>query len=67
MKPDGAQKLSLKWVMDSLPACPYYFRTFSRWVEDLTAANFAIVHCREPLHPETGRPLSLLIVARPSV
>jgi cyclopropane fatty-acyl-phospholipid synthase-like methyltransferase len=46
---------------------PYYFRTFSRWVEDLTAANFAIVHCREPLHPETGRPLSLLIVARPSV
>ena len=46
---------------------PYYFRTFSRWVEDLTAANFAIVHCREPLHPETGRPLSLLIVAGPSV
>jgi 2-polyprenyl-3-methyl-5-hydroxy-6-metoxy-1,4-benzoquinol methylase len=46
---------------------PYYFRTFSRWVEDLTAANFAIVHCREPLHPETGRPLSLLIIARPSV
>jgi cyclopropane fatty-acyl-phospholipid synthase-like methyltransferase len=45
---------------------PYYFRTFSRWVEDLTAANFAIAHCREPLHPETGRPLSLLIVARPS-
>jgi SAM-dependent methyltransferase len=47
------------------PGMPYYFRTFSRWVEDLTAANFAIVHCREPLHPETGRPLSLLIVARP--
>ena len=46
---------------------PYYFRTFSRWVEDLTAANFAIIHCREPLHPDTGRPLSLLIVARPSV
>ena len=45
---------------------PYYFRTFSRWVEDLTAAKFAIVHGREPLHPETGRPLSLLIVARPS-
>jgi 2-polyprenyl-3-methyl-5-hydroxy-6-metoxy-1,4-benzoquinol methylase len=44
---------------------PYYFRTFSRWVEDLTEANFAIVHCREPLHPQTGRPLSLLIVARP--
>ncbi len=45
---------------------PYYFRTFSRWVEDLTAAHFAIVHCREPLHPETGKPLSLLLVARGS-
>jgi cyclopropane fatty-acyl-phospholipid synthase-like methyltransferase len=45
---------------------PYYFRTFSRWVEDLTAAQFAIVHCREPLHPETGKPLSLLMVCRGS-
>jgi SAM-dependent methyltransferase len=43
---------------------PYYFRTFSRWVEDLTAAGFAIAHCQEPPHPETARPLSLLIVAR---
>jgi len=43
---------------------PYYFRTFSRWVEELTAARFAIVHCQEPPDPETGKPLSLLIVAR---
>jgi len=43
---------------------PYYFRTFSNWVEELTAAGFAIAHCQEPPHPETGRPLSLLIVAR---
>jgi hypothetical protein len=43
---------------------PYYFRTFSRWVEELTAAGFAIVHCQEPPDPENGKPLSLLIVAR---
>ena len=43
---------------------PYYFRTFSRWMEELSAAGFSIVRCREPLHPETGRPLSLLLVAR---
>jgi hypothetical protein len=43
---------------------PYYFRTFSRWVEELSAAGFSVVKCREPLHPETGRPLSLLLVAR---
>jgi hypothetical protein len=43
---------------------PYYFRTFSRWVEELSAAGFSVLRCREPLHPETGRPLSLLLVAR---
>ena len=43
---------------------PYYFRTFSRWVEELSGAGFSVVKCREPLHPETGRPLSLLLVAR---
>ena len=43
---------------------PYYFRTFSHWIEQLSAARMSIVHCREPLDPETGRPLSLLIVAR---
>lgn len=43
---------------------PYYFRTFGSWVEELRAAGLAIVYCREPLSPETGRPLSLLIVAR---
>lgn len=43
---------------------PYYFRTFSRWMEELSAAGFSIVRCREPIHPETGRPLSLLLVAK---
>jgi hypothetical protein len=43
---------------------PYYFRTFSHWIEQISAAHLAVVHCREPLDAETGRPLSLLIVAR---
>jgi hypothetical protein len=43
---------------------PYYFRTFSHWIEQLSAARLAVVQCREPLDAETGRPLSLLIVAR---
>jgi 2-polyprenyl-3-methyl-5-hydroxy-6-metoxy-1,4-benzoquinol methylase len=49
------------------PVCcapmPYYFRTFSKWVEELTAAGLTLVNSQEPLHPETGRPLSLLIQA----
>ena len=43
---------------------PYYFRTFSDWIERLSAARLSIVDCREPLCADTGRPLSLLITAR---
>ncbi len=43
---------------------PYYFRTFGNWIEELTAAGFRTARCREPLNPETSRPLSLLIEAR---
>src|SRR5260370_12058744 len=46
---------------------PYYFRTFSRWVEDLTAANFTIVHCPDPLHPAPRRTLPCLFLPRPTV
>ena len=44
---------------------PYYFRTFSRWIEELNAAGLSVVRCHEPLHAESGRPVSLLIVAMP--
>lgn len=42
---------------------PYFFRTFGRWVEDLNAEGFRILRVREPLNPDTGRPLSLLLYA----
>lgn len=42
---------------------PYYFRTFSKWIDDLSAAGLAIAHCQEPFDAETGRPLSLLLQA----
>jgi 2-polyprenyl-3-methyl-5-hydroxy-6-metoxy-1,4-benzoquinol methylase len=45
-------------------AMPYYFRTFSRWSEELAAAGFVLASHREPTHPETARPLSLLMIAR---
>jgi hypothetical protein len=43
---------------------PYYLRTFGNWIEELTAAGYRIAQCREPIDPDTGRPLSLLIEAR---
>lgn len=42
---------------------PWYFRTLASWVAALAGAGFRIEECREPRHPETGVPLSLLWIA----
>ena len=44
---------------------PWYFRTFGSWVRTLDAAGLRLAEAREPIHPETGAPLSLLLVAEP--
>lgn len=42
---------------------PWYFRTVASWVNGITAAGLRIAALREPLHPHTARPLSLLLSA----
>lgn len=42
---------------------PWYFRTFSSWVEVLRSGGFRIKQLLEPVHPETSEPLSLIIGA----
>lgn len=44
---------------------PWFFRPFGSWVRTLDAAGLRLAEVREPLHPETGVPLSLLLVAEP--
>jgi SAM-dependent methyltransferase len=44
---------------------PWFFRTFGSWVRTLDAAGLRLAEAREPAHPETGAPLSLLLVAEP--
>ena len=44
---------------------PWFYRTMGSWMAELRAAGLELVECVEPLHPGTGRPLSLLLVARP--
>jgi SAM-dependent methyltransferase len=44
---------------------PWYLRTLPRWLADLGKAGLALDYLREPLDPNTGRPLSLLMVAAP--
>lgn len=46
-------------------AMPWYYRTLPRWISDLREADLHLASLREPLDPDTGRPLSLLMVAAP--
>ena len=42
---------------------PWYFRTLGSWVDALAAAGLRLAALREPMHPATKRPASLLLVA----
>jgi 2-polyprenyl-3-methyl-5-hydroxy-6-metoxy-1,4-benzoquinol methylase len=40
---------------------PWYFRTLESWSSELRDAGLVITRIEEPLNPETGRPLSLIL------
>lgn len=42
---------------------PWYFRTLASWVDALRDGGFRVSTLREPIHPETGAPASLVMVA----
>lgn len=42
---------------------PWYYRTMSSWVREVVDGGFRMDAVREPMHPVTGRPLSLILVA----
>ena len=48
---------------DFVRPAPWYFRTLESWVRLFTANGWCVDHVREPLHPKTGRPASILFVA----
>jgi SAM-dependent methyltransferase len=43
---------------------PWYFRTVGSWLALLRDAGYALADLSEPVHPETGAPLSLLMIAK---
>lgn len=43
---------------------PWFFRTRASWMRTLGDSGFAIEELREPLHPEHGQPLSLILIGR---
>ncbi|HEY0677167.1 MAG TPA: class I SAM-dependent methyltransferase [Chitinophagaceae bacterium] len=44
---------------------PWYFRTLESWVELLSRTNYKLHQLREPVHPHTQRPASLILVGDP--
>lgn len=45
---------------------PWYFRTIASWMDVLSDAGYRLARLIEPIHPSTGRPASLLIIAEPA-
>ncbi|HEX2835406.1 MAG TPA: methyltransferase domain-containing protein [Thermoanaerobaculia bacterium] len=45
---------------------PWYFRTLASWQRELHAAGFVITEIREPLHPRSHIPASILFLCRDS-
>lgn len=43
-------------------APPWYFRTIASWIALFTDHGLRLAEMREPLHPETGKPVSLILV-----
>jgi 2-polyprenyl-3-methyl-5-hydroxy-6-metoxy-1,4-benzoquinol methylase len=44
---------------------PWFYRTLASWVASLSAAGWRVEELGEPMHPQTGHPASLLLVASP--
>ncbi len=42
-------------------AMPWYYRTMGDWLAQVHAAGLRVADMREPMHPETGRPGSLVL------
>jgi 2-polyprenyl-3-methyl-5-hydroxy-6-metoxy-1,4-benzoquinol methylase len=47
-----------------IDAPPWYFRTLQTWLESMWASGLIVREMREPLHPRTGRPASVIFRAQ---
>lgn len=43
---------------------PWYFRTLESWVRMFADAGLQLVEMREPVHPATGKPVSVIFIAQ---
>ena len=48
---------------DFVDPAPWYFRTLESWIQLFTASGFRLIEMREPLHPQTQKPASVIFIA----
>jgi SAM-dependent methyltransferase len=48
---------------DFVNPAPWYYRTIGDWVKLLVGCGYRIIRIEEPMHPETGMPVSLILTA----
>jgi 2-polyprenyl-3-methyl-5-hydroxy-6-metoxy-1,4-benzoquinol methylase len=41
---------------------PWYFRTLATWIELYTANGLSLIEICEPIHPQTGKPVSVIFI-----
>jgi SAM-dependent methyltransferase len=49
---------------DFTDAPPWYFRTLASWVSLFIDSGLRLTSLREPVHPETGKPVSLILMGQ---
>ncbi|WP_103102900.1 class I SAM-dependent methyltransferase [Pseudomonas sp. LFM046] len=63
---DGWRREDFAAFQGAFPeAMPWYFRTLESWCALLSRSGYRIEALREPAHPDSGEPLSLLLEVRP--
>ena len=51
---------------DFTDPAPWYFRTIEGWVTLIRDSGLRLVDLRQPMHPTSGKPASLILIAEPS-
>ena len=49
---------------DFTDPAPWYFRTLESWVHLIASSSLTLVEMREPIHPVTSKPASVVFIAR---
>ena len=51
---------------DFTDPAPWYFRTLESWVQLIASSGLTLVEMREPIHPNTNLPASVVFIGEPS-